>query len=521
MRLETAHGTGSPGPRGREPAEAADLRDMQRAAGGADGVRRLLRWLGRRFDAEAALVDADGLVRRAFPAEASGLPWSSFAPVAGDASTLRRPGQGVRAVLERRTRSAVLESRPHEIHVVAVNDDRPGPALLVTVRGRLPAGASTLLIDAAGLLGLCWQAEEAERRQRALATADSRAREAVVQLLIVGAADGASRVAEVLTPSLPERVRVMIVDSPPERRKEVFQRCLTESGGTAWVYRCRVYKRHTIVIAPGGDGPAAPSSLSGVLRSLVRETADIRIGESPGVALGDVGIAYERAFHAVATQPGAERHSVFDPREELSLVLGERAHPWARALLGPLLDYIPERRQDPGSGDLLVTLRAWLDFRSRAGRQLNLHRNTVNARLRRIEALLGVHLGDLGTATRLHVALRVLAEHRTRPFDAGAAAPPDLAALLDTAPVRRWADDLLAPVRSEATAHLEPTLRTWLACDGNLDTAAAALGVSVTGVRKRLLKLEKAFGRSLLNGPSARYDLVIAMHVAARARERA
>ncbi|RBL82205.1 PucR family transcriptional regulator, partial [Streptomyces cavourensis] len=59
------------------------------------------------------------------------------------------------------------------------------------------------------------------------------------------------------------------------------------------------------------------------------------------------------------------------------------------------------------------------------------------------------------------------------------------------------------------------TLRTWLACEGRIGPAAAELGISVPGARKRLTRLETLFQRSLLRPPSARYDLWLAL----RARE--
>ena len=57
------------------------------------------------------------------------------------------------------------------------------------------------------------------------------------------------------------------------------------------------------------------------------------------------------------------------------------------------------------------------------------------------------------------------------------------------------------------------TLRAWLASDGRLDSTATALGISVPGTRKRLLRLEGVLERSVLNGPSARYDLWLALRI--------
>ncbi|NED27647.1 helix-turn-helix domain-containing protein, partial [Streptomyces anulatus] len=72
--------------------------------------------------------------------------------------------------------------------------------------------------------------------------------------------------------------------------------------------------------------------------------------------------------------------------------------------------------------------------------------------------------------------------------------------------VRHWADQQLAPVLGS-----EETLRTWLRCEGRLGPAAAELGISVPGARKRLTRLETVLRRSLLRPPSARYDLWLAL----------
>ncbi|WP_143665949.1 helix-turn-helix domain-containing protein, partial [Streptomyces griseus] len=64
--------------------------------------------------------------------------------------------------------------------------------------------------------------------------------------------------------------------------------------------------------------------------------------------------------------------------------------------------------------------------------------------------------------------------------------------------------------------------RTWLRCEGRLGPAAAELGISVPGARKRLTRLETVLQRSLLRPPSARYDLWLALRahdLAAEARQ--
>lgn len=83
--------------------------------------------------------------------------------------------------------------------------------------------------------------------------------------------------------------------------------------------------------------------------------------------------------------------------------------------------------------------------------------------------------------------------------------------LLDSEAVRRWAEREIQPLRGPGSGSALRTLRIWLASNARLAPTAAALGVSVAGVRKRLVRLEGTLGRSLLAAPSARYDLWFAL----------
>jgi DNA-binding PucR family transcriptional regulator len=57
------------------------------------------------------------------------------------------------------------------------------------------------------------------------------------------------------------------------------------------------------------------------------------------------------------------------------------------------------------------------------------------------------------------------------------------------------------------------TLRVWLGKNARIEATASALGISVPGTRKRLTRIEEILERSLLSGPSARYDLWFALRV--------
>jgi DNA-binding PucR family transcriptional regulator len=130
------------------------------------------------------------------------------------------------------------------------------------------------------------------------------------------------------------------------------------------------------------------------------------------------------------------------------------------------------------------------------------HRNTLAARLRLIGSLLGVELAEVATQARLQLALQVV--------DApGGDSDPPLEQLLTRPEVRHWAAQQRAPLHG-ADPRLVDTLRTWLDHRAQIGATATALGVSASGVRKRLGRVEQLVQRSLLDSPSARYDLCLA-----------
>jgi purine catabolism regulator len=81
-------------------------------------------------------------------------------------------------------------------------------------------------------------------------------------------------------------------------------------------------------------------------------------------------------------------------------------------------------------------------------------------------------------------------------------------ALVDEAAARTWAEQLLAPLRADAD--LLGSLRTWLTHHGQLQPAAAELGVHRHTLRHRLARIEELLGRPLA-APQTRMDLWFAL----------
>jgi hypothetical protein len=507
--------------RARERAD--DVLRMYRLAR-SGGSRELLRWVSGRAAGWAGLLDGDGTVLHGVVRSADGM--------GTEAAVLA--GECVREVAGFDAHSFSFDRGAHTVLLFPLDGppDSVAPTLVVVAPRPLPEGLPTLLSDVAMPLTMCWAAESVERRRRRIDLAESRGREAVLHLLMTGQLSIAHQVAGALKPTLPDPVRVYVVECPVAGRDEVMRICTRLSGGRSWIVRCPVYSRHVILVVPadadagGGEGGGTGREGDGAEQWLGVRVADAVaecvVGASEDVPLSDTATGYRQAFHALAVARGLPaRHARFGSASEPAMVVGAAGARWAKALLNPLLTHVPRRSHDPGSQELAATLTSWLAFSSHATQHLKIHRNTLAARLRLIGELLGLDLNRVGDQAALDLALRIRATPTTLPTTADDGtdppeppAPHHLDDILRTAAMREWAAQQLRPLAdSDASrngADPRETLRTWLECEARTAATAAALGISVPGVRKRLTRLESALGRSLLQAPSARYDLWLA-----------
>lgn len=366
---------------------------------------------------------------------------------------------GVRRVLEllaRRFTGEVVLAGPGKGQAVAVPSDTG--RLLHLVGGEL--------------------AEDVARgRAGHLDAADATVREAVPHLLMVGDVSGARRTAAVPRPELPDLARVHVIENAPV----------------------------------GGDGRhPAPAPATRLIRELVEAVPGTRMGIGLPMALRDIPIGYKQAFHALSVaRHRSERYARFSPRGELGELLGHAGRAWAASTLAPLPAYRPARPRDPDAFELLATLLSWLEFGARAASQLKIHRNTLSSRLHRVGAEPDRDLTRFAVQAELHLALQLIDE---RPHPGAAAGAIGVDELFDRPEVRRWAETLLSPLPDATRRTLPTTVRTWFRHDLGT-TAAAELGISAHGLRKRLARVEELLGRALPVGPSARYDLHHALRV--------
>ncbi|MER6114728.1 helix-turn-helix domain-containing protein [Streptomyces sp. NPDC001743] len=481
------------------------------------GSQELLRWLSGRADGWAGLLGGDGTVLHGVarpPGPSGSGPAVLASPSPGGAGPATLAARCARELTALGARSSSFDKGAHTalLYFLDTPPDVPAPVLAVVGRRPLPDGLSTLLADAALPLAMCWAAESVERKRRRVDLAESRGREAVLHLLMTGQLSIAHQVAGALKPSLPDPVRVCVVECAGPDRAEAARVCADLAGGRSWIVRCPVYARHLILVVPAEAGLA-----DGLLGSRVASVVDgCVVGTSDDVPLADTATAYRQAFHALAVARGLpERHARFGSTPELALVAGAEGARWADALLAPLLAHLPRRGQDPGSQELTATLASWLAFSSHATDHLKIHRNTLAARLRLIGELLGRDLHTVADQAALDLALRIRAMPALpRPADAPSTPAYALDGILRLPAVRSWAVQQLRPLGDPEAARgpSDPhtTLRSWLEHEAQLGPAAAALDISVPGMRKRLTRLETVLQRSLLRAPSARYDLWLA-----------
>lgn len=481
----------------------------------AGGSQELLRWVSGRAEGWAGLLGGDGTVLHGVARD----------PDAAGAGSAALAAEGARELTELGARSLSFDRGPHTALLYSLDaaPDTVAPVLGVVGRRPLADGLATLLADVALPLTMCWAAETVERKRRRVDLAESRGREAVLHLLMTGQLSIAHQVAGALKPALPDPVRVCVVECSGGSRDEVARICTALSAGRSWIVRCPVYARHLILVVPAGPDPA-DGQLGPEVAAVVD---DCVVGISEDMPLADTATAYRQAFHALAVARGLPgRHTRFGSAPEPALVVGAEGARWADTLLAPLLGYLPRRSQDPGSQELAATLASWLAFSSHATGHLKIHRNTLAARLRLIGELLGLDLDRVADQSALDLALAVRATPTLprpgRPaWGAAPVLPEDTAApaltldeILRLPAVRSWAAQQLrplgAPGAAAGPADPHTTLHTWLECEAQLGPAAAALGISVPGVRKRLTRLETVLQRSLLRSPSARYDLWLA-----------
>ncbi|KQX64973.1 MULTISPECIES: helix-turn-helix domain-containing protein [unclassified Streptomyces] len=466
-------------------AWAQELLGHLRPTGG--DLHRVLDWLADTLDATVSLRDDTGTT---LAGPLTPLDESLVAAVAGG-----------------RLASAAWEDEGRSVRLIRVELPRPAASgvLAVTRTSPFDRRASAIVTHTVSVLELLLRARETAATGHRLARATADLRLAILQLLMVEDTVAARRVAAGLWPGLldTDTACVYVVETSPEERDRLAAACVAATHDEALVVRCPAMDGHVIVVVPD-------DTAGGALRALCDRHAGAFLGGSALQSLARTAIAYGQAVSALA---------VARFRPDKTAVYAERTHPerlmdpevlrtWTTRLLRPL-DTLPHHTR----AELLATTRLGLEFTAvNAAKVLGVSRNTVRARMERVENLLRADFSDLTVRAAVHLALHTqvaTAEHLT----GTPAAPARLGELLGGPALRVWAQDLLARLDSDGR-DLRGTLRAWIAAGGNAERAAHLLGVHAQTVREHVRSAEPVLERQLLAAGSDLYEVVLA-HVAA------
>ncbi|WP_020138239.1 helix-turn-helix domain-containing protein [Streptomyces sp. 351MFTsu5.1] len=467
---------------------AQELLDHLRPTG--RDIRRLVAWLGETVHGTASLHDDAGTL------------------VAGPRIPLDE--SLVADIRVGRIASAASADGGGHVRLLRVEHPNPAAAGVLAVARPAPFDRRTsdILTHTAQVLELLIRARETTAADRRLKRATSDLRLAILQLLMVEDTVAARRVAAGLWPGLldTDTACVYVLEGDAAERDRLAEECLGVTGGRALVVRCPAMDGHVILVtAADASGEA--------LRSLVDRNPGTLLGGSAHQSLAQTAAAYGQAVSALA---------VARVRPDRAAVYPERTHPerlmdpaalraWTARLLRPL-DTLPHHTR----AELLATTRLGLEFTAvSAAKVLGVSRNTVRARMERVEALLRTDFTDLAVRATVHLALSTqvsLADgqegERCDRADARQAGTR-LGDLLHGPALEAWARELLGRLDSDAR-DLRRTLRSWIAAGGNAERAAQALAVHAQTVREHVRSAEPVLERRLLASGSDLYEVVLA-----------
>ncbi|MFF5483132.1 helix-turn-helix domain-containing protein [Streptomyces sp. NPDC012935] len=410
------------------------------------------------------------------------------------------------AVAAGRIASAAWEGQGRHLRMVRVSYPNPASAGVLCVSRETPFDrrSSDIVTHTVQVIELLLKAGETTAAGRRLERATSDLRLAILQLLMVEDTVSARRVAAGLWPGLldTDSACVYVVECTVQERDRLAEECIDVTGEQALVVLCPAVDEHVIVVTPG-------EAAARELRTLIAPRPRTFLGGSARQSLARTATAYGQAVSALAV-------AHFRPGK--AAVYAERTHPerlidpaplreWAARVLHPLDTLAHHTR-----AELLATTRLGLEFTAvSAAKVLGVSRNTVRARMERVEALLGTDFSDLTARAVVHLALNAQVSLADVPAAGGCgqAAQASLGDLLSGPALRTWAHDVLARLDND-TRDLRRTLRTWIAEGGNAERAAQTLGVHAQTVREHVRSAEPVLERQLLAGGSDLYEVVLA-----------
>lgn len=353
------------------------------AATSTDPVPAVVRALAEAVHGWAVLVDVHGAALQSWPPER-----------AADAARLAPEIDRLRTAGARSAATFPLDDLDVVVHPVLADDAVVGYLAIVSSPPRRPTARRAVLV-ALALLG-----SEAVRRRQAQSV-DAVRRAAVAHLVDARQLRAGRLLAGALGVEFPPtKVRVVValgadgrggpevlaalVDALARQRPEHANRWVGDTEPeAAWI------------VVPGAlpppDGPSLAADMVGLGAESSRRSRVLvgPVGDIADVPTVRAHLAARLADASSPSTPGWLPAAAVDPPG------------WARALLEPLSRH--------HRADLVGAVAAYLRHRGHweaASRELDVHRNTLRARIARAEALLGASLEDPDLASRVWLALR-------------------------------------------------------------------------------------------------------------------
>ncbi|MEV6781221.1 helix-turn-helix domain-containing protein [Streptomyces sp. NPDC051098] len=468
----------------RLPARLAD----------ATAMHRIAAWLEEAVGAEVLVGGSEGKVVVAVPSSARHL--AELLP-------------GHRGISD--SGVAFPDQAGSHIRVLALSPTGVSDAFLVVAGERPFDEADTRLIkQAARMLDLV---EQAQRDSSHLARTAREARAFTYELLMGSEPDRAKQFLRGLGVPARSCVRVYVIDcGSAEQREITMVRCEEMTRGHALLVCCPENRERVVVIEPADATDHAGSSIAASLQELVlsRQGA-LRLGGSNLRPLSLASAALQEAVTALQFSDRRREPYVLAPAQSNlvdHLDLGP-ARRWGRRLVAPIRSALSEEKAAQIEETLPI---AFSRPYTQAAHDLNVHRNTVAARVARAAELLQLDLTRTYNKVIVGLAIDLAAlSDQSLGTPAQAKDVRGLEELLSTDRVHSWAEALIEPIRVDRRG-LTRTFTAWLEHDESFEKAAGALEIADATVRSHLKTIEQLSGRRLTSRIGLR-DITVALSV--------
>ena len=356
-------------------------RALARAAVRQDGLRAILRTLSSRLGTWVALFDAAG--------RPLSLPGIAEVPASVEPAVVER----ARMLLRKSTPASIRVAEPHAATLQTIGQSgRLGGVLAVGADTPLDSAHSDLVESVIALASISLE------QQRAVSDARLRVRTGVIELLLAGRAEEASRSATALwgrMPTPPLLAGQVVGFTGSQSLLDELELSATAEPGILFFAE----REEDLLILVAREG------LAGVAELLQKHDAAAGFAELH--RWEDLSRALAEAAHAAgqSSEPGVIEFSAIADRGVIGMLRNNGGPLVARRMLAPLDQLAPAHRER-----LLAAATAWFAANTAwdpAARTLDIHRHTLRARIDELGELLGLDLSTFDGRAQLWAAMEL------------------------------------------------------------------------------------------------------------------